>query len=73
MSDRRHTLRLSTLLCALLIAGCGSELESLTDNELQDRVYECKGETSMSPGRAISCDNYERECQRRRKEGRFVC
>ena len=73
MLDQRHRLRLSALLCVFLSAGCSSELESLTDEELQDRVYECKRETSMSPGQAISCDNYERECQRRRKEGRYVC
>lgn len=73
MLDRRHTVGLSAFLCLFLIAGCGSELERLTDEELQDRVYECKRETSMSPGKAITCDNYDRECQRRRKKGRYVC
>lgn len=55
-------------------AGCGEgKLASLPDVDLQDRIYECDSTSEQSPGMAISCDNYRRECKRRRDEGRFVC
>ena len=55
------------------LAGCEGKLASLSDTELQDRMYECETTVDQSPGMAISCDNYRRECERRREEGRFVC
>jgi hypothetical protein len=55
------------------LAGCEGKLAKLSDTELQDRMYECNTTTDQSPGMAISCDNYRRECERRREEGRFVC
>lgn len=58
---------------AFSIAGCEGKLAGLTDSELQDRIYECNAAQSQSPGFAISCDNYRRECERRRDEGRYVC
>ena len=65
-------------LCLLLpltalLAGCESKLASLSDTELQDKMYECRSTTEQSPGMAISCDNYRRECARRRDAGNFVC
>ena len=64
---------LSLLIVAVLLGGCSNELSKLSDNALQDRMNECAGASSLSPGKAISCENYERECKRRREEGRFVC
>lgn len=61
------------LLASALLVGCSNELAQLGDSDLQDRVNECKRTQNPSPGQAISCENYQRECQRRRKEGRFVC
>lgn len=55
------------------LAGCEGKLAGLSDSDLQDRIYECDSTTEQSPGMAISCDNYRRECKRRRDEGRFVC
>lgn len=68
-------LAVPALLAGLvMLGGCGkSELEKLTDAELQDRMYECQTTVDQSPGMAISCDNYRRECTRRREQGRFVC
>lgn len=60
---------------ALLIglnAACGSNLEGTTDAELQEKMFECS-KPGLSPGMAIQCDNYRRECSRRREQGRFVC
>ncbi len=56
-----------------VLGGCGSELEKLSDSELQDRAYQCSLSTEQTPGGAISCENYRRECLRRRDEGRYVC
>ena len=57
----------------LLATGCEGRLAGLSDRELQDRVYECNTQQSQSPGFAITCDNYRRECARRREQGRYVC
>ena len=56
-----------------LCAACDGKLARLSDSELQDRIYECNSQTSQSPGFAISCDNYRRECANRREKGRYVC
>ena len=63
----------AALTLPILFGGCESKLASLADADLQDKVYECNAASSQSPGFAITCDNYRRECQRRRGEGRFVC
>lgn len=76
MMNRCRTRRATAVLlaCMAVLGGCGkNELEKLSDSELQDRMYECQTTVDQSPGMAISCDNYRRECQRRREEGRFVC
>ena len=60
-------------LLLLTFGACGSKLAGMTDHDLQDRIYECTSAHNQSPGFAISCDNYRRECKRRRDEGRYVC
>jgi hypothetical protein len=55
------------------LAGCEGKLAKISDADLQDRMYECNTTVDQAPGMAISCDNYRRECHRRRDEGRFVC
>lgn len=65
--------RLAALLTLLLLSSCGNELAGLTDSELQDRAHQCRSGRDQTPGQAISCDNFRRECQRRRDEGRYVC
>lgn len=73
MQTKSYLSRSALLLGLLLLVGCGNEMEALTDTDLQDRVYQCKRTTTLSPGQAITCENYQRECQRRRKEGRYAC
>jgi hypothetical protein len=75
MNRHRHAPvgHLLLLSGALGLAGCESKLADLSDTELQDRIYECRSTTSQSPGFAITCDNFQRECERRRDQGRFVC
>ncbi len=63
-----------TLLCLLMAgAGCDGKLAGMSDSELQDRMHECNTQQDQSPGFAIACDNYRRECARRREQGRYVC
>jgi hypothetical protein len=74
--ERRRSIYLGTclgLVSLFFLSACESKLASLTDAELQDRIYQCQTTTEQSPGFAISCDNYRRECERRREQGRFVC
>lgn len=73
---RRRWIRPGPLLLLagmLGLAGCEGKLAQLSDTELQDRMYECDTTAEQSPGMAISCDNYRRECQRRRDQGHYVC
>ncbi len=64
--------RIALGLLVTLSAACGSSLEGMMDAELQEKVFECN-KPGLSPGMAIQCDNYRRECSRRRAQGRFVC
>ncbi|MEZ5561157.1 MAG: hypothetical protein R3E86_21765 [Pseudomonadales bacterium] len=74
MSRARNSAGAVALASVMLLLGaCESKLASLTDAELQDRIYQCSINQDQSPGFAISCDNYRRECQRRRDSGRYVC
>ncbi|NJN51300.1 MAG: hypothetical protein HC809_05490 [Gammaproteobacteria bacterium] len=73
MSTRNHWKLVVLPILALCISACGSKLEALGDEELQDKAYGCSREHNPSPGAAIACDNYRKECQRRREQGRFVC
>ena len=58
----------------LALSGCGNKkFEGIADDELADAMHECRMADNQSPGMAIRCDNIERECQRRREEGRYVC
>ena len=61
------------IVIVAMLSACSSKLAGMSDADLQDKVYECDHQHSQSPGFAISCDNYRRECKRRRKEGRYVC
>jgi len=62
-------------LVAAMLAACGdSKFAELSDSELQDRHSQCKRATSLAPGGAITCDNIQRECERRaKKKGHNVC
>lgn len=55
------------------MSGCSNKYESISDEELADRMYECRTVVEQSPGMAIMCDNVVRECKNRREAGHFVC
>ena len=62
----------AVIILSMLVIGCGSRLGGLSDADLQEKVFECN-KPDLAPGMAIQCDNYRRECARRREQGRFVC
>jgi hypothetical protein len=66
-------LQRGLILLAVFGGGCDSRFASMSDEVLQEKMHACRTTVEQSPGFAISCDNYRRECDRRRKEGRFVC
>ena len=70
-----RTLRISFAVgfTIALVTGCSNKLAGMGDDELQDKSYACRQAIDQSPGFAISCDNYKRECERRREAGRFLC
>ncbi len=71
-------MRLLTALLLLgsnLITGCSdSKFAGLSDAELRDRYSQCAKAKSLAPGGAITCDNINRECERRADDvGHRVC
>ena len=61
------------LVCGLVACG-NSKFADLSDAELQDRHSQCSRAKSLAPGGAITCDNIQRECERRAKDkGHNVC
>ena len=63
-----------SFVALFVVAGCGNKkFEAIPDQELADSMHDCRMSQDQSPGMAIRCDNIERECQRRREDGRYVC
>ena len=72
---RTITTAIFVFLNALVVfcTGCSSKFETMSDQTLADGMHECRATSDQSPGFAIRCDNFERECNRRREDGHFVC
>ena len=63
-----------TMVSTILVA-CEQKLD-LSDEELAARMAECQAtkDEDKTPGMAVACGNYMRECQRRGKEtGNYFC
>ena len=71
----KHSYKLLSIVVAstVFVAGCDNKMSGLSDEDLADSMHDCGVNQNQSPGMAIKCDNIERECKRRRDEGRFVC
>lgn len=61
------------LTACLLAGGCKDSGPQISDEELADAIHECRSNANQSPSFAIRCDNYRRQCDERREEGRYVC
>jgi hypothetical protein len=58
-----------SLLLLLVLAGCGpmGKLAALSEAELRREVSECKSIASKSNSKAIACQNFTHECEKRVK------
>ncbi len=56
-----------------VLVACGGKFAGMADDDLREKMGACGRIVQKSPGYAISCDNYTRECRNRRDEGRYVC
>lgn len=63
------------VLFVSLVAGCGnSKFEKMPDMELAAKNTECLTMNEPAPAMIFACENYAKECKRRREEEkRYVC
>ncbi len=60
-------------LLVLGLNGCQQEMD-ISDQELIEKIEECLTVEEKSPGMAVACGNYQRECERRGKAtGNYFC
>ena len=60
-------------LVATLLAGCDGGMSSLSDKELRHQFNDCQNLGGSRKIKAMTCSEVDKECARRRKEGRLVC
>lgn len=60
-------------LSALWLAGCDGGMASLSDQELRAQFNDCKDLGGSRKIKAMTCTEVDKECERRRQEGRLVC
>lgn len=73
---RRCAVFSSLLLLAstLVMVGCEDKWSKMPDDELAAKRAECLNMNEPAPAMIQVCENYKRECDRRREdEGRYVC
>lgn len=58
---------------SLILTACTKGID-ISDQELKKRMGECVMEQNKTPGMAVACGNYAKECRRRgEKTGNFIC
>ena len=61
------------LTCCLCLSACEKSL-SISDEELVKKIAECQSGKELTPGMAVACGNFQKECQRRgKKTGNYIC
>lgn len=69
-------LLLSVMLAAVTLSGCdmfGGPAADIPDAELRKKWRECKTISNPSRTKVLACENYERECDRRKGKGNIAC
>ncbi len=64
------------MLITTLIMGCdmfAGPAAKISDIELRAKWKKCKSNKIPSRTAVLACENYERECKRRREDGNKVC
>lgn len=69
----KATLNALLLTSVVLITACESKWEKIPDDQLAAKAGECAGIADPSSAMIQVCKNYERECERRRNNGIYVC
>ncbi len=58
----------------LFTVGCEKEIEKVSNVKLREKWQECEYTRNPAPAMGFACENYRKECERRRKElKRNVC
>lgn len=57
----------------IALTACESKWEKMPDHELAEKASECLYMNSPGPAQIQVCKNYQRECERRREKGIYVC
>jgi hypothetical protein len=61
------------LVLLLGLSGCEKSM-NISDEALSAHIEECLINDNLSPGMAVACGNYQKECQRRGKAtGNYFC
>ena len=64
------------MLATVALAGCdmfAGPAADIPDTELRSKWRECKRITNPSRTKHLACENYSRECERRKGKGNLVC
>jgi hypothetical protein len=72
----RLKLTFGLLIATLTLAGCdmfGGPAADIPDDQLRAKWRECKTFSNPSRTKVLACDNYTRECDRRKSNGNFAC
>lgn len=72
----RKSLLLTITLSAMMVSGCdmfGGPSADIPDGELRKMWRECKYISNPSRTKVLACENYERECARRKDKGNIAC
>ena len=67
-------LRLITALFTVITLCACTRGMDISNEELVKRMSECAADTNKTPGMAVSCGNFQKECLRRGKAtGNYIC
>jgi len=72
---RSHLLQgcLMMLVSSIALTGCVKGMD-ISDTELVNKIAECLAEDNKTPGMAVQCGDYPKECKRRGKAtGNYIC
>ena len=75
MKRKIQTIGVAALFLLILSACDGNDkFAKLSDYELAEEHGNCLDRKPTAPGAKIICENYAKECERRKKDlGTFVC
>lgn len=73
--ERINLAILASLLLGLLLSLSSCEKPmNISDEALLDHMEECLSNDNLTPGMAVACGNYQKECRRRGKAtGNYFC